>query len=71
MERVCCHVHGKEFANQCLNRIREQGIVSVAQWYFGLHYTVDLMAEGNDWYLQLLEDFGFGWFKKYEPMGEA
>ncbi|MCD6250544.1 MAG: nitroreductase family protein [candidate division Zixibacteria bacterium] len=69
LERVCLKVHGEEFAHRCLERIREKGRISISQRYFGLHYVADEMAEGSDAYLQLMRDFGFDWFDKYEPHG--
>jgi len=69
LERVCRSVHGEEFAERCLDKTRERGRISVAQRYFGLHYTADLMVKDSDKYLQLMEEFGFDWFKPYEPAG--
>ena len=70
MERVCRRVHGPDFAGECLARIRGRGVINVAQRYFGLHYTADVMAEGNDEFIRIMQDFGFSWLRKYEPMGE-
>ena len=67
MERVCRRVHGPEFAEECLAMIRKRGIINVVQRYFGLHYTADQMADDNERYMQIMEDFGFGWFKKWRP----
>lgn len=69
MERVCRRVHGEEFARRALERIDKQGRISVVQRYFGLHYTADLMAEDNDDFLQIMEEFGFNWFKTWKPEG--
>ena len=68
--KVCRRVHGEEFARKCLNKIKENGYINTVQLYFGLHYRADLMPEGNDEYLQIMEDFGFNWFKKYHPFKE-
>jgi FMN reductase [NAD(P)H] len=62
---VCQKVHGEEFANNCLDRIKTHGYINRAQHYFGLHYRADIMPDGNDSYLRLMEEFGFNWFKKY------
>lgn len=67
MERVCRNVHGEEFARRALEKIKQQGRISVVQRYFGLHYTADLMAADNDKFLQLMQECGFEWFTKYEP----
>jgi FMN reductase [NAD(P)H] len=63
--KVCRHVHGEEFAEKCAQKINQDGFVNRVQQYFGLHYRADMMAEGNEKYLRVMEQFGFGWFKKY------
>ncbi len=70
LERVGTRVHGEEWARKCLEHTRKNGKVRVAQRYFGLHYTADLMADDNDKFMRTMEDFGFGWFKKWTPHGE-
>jgi nitroreductase len=67
ISKVCQQVHGEEFAKQCAERIKADGYINRAQHYFGLHYRADLMPDGNDNYLKLMEEFGFDWFKKYCP----
>jgi len=62
---VCARVHGEEFAESCIRKIRENGHISSAQRYFGLHYRADRMPEDNTRYLKTMEDFGFDWFKEY------
>jgi hypothetical protein len=47
--------------------MKTDGFVNRAQHYFGLHYRADLMPEGNDQYLKIMEESGFNWFKKYNP----
>ena len=65
--KVCHEVHGEVFAKKCADRIKANGYINRAQNYFGLHYRADLMPEGNDDYLKIMEEFGFNWFKKYQP----
>jgi hypothetical protein len=65
--KVCRTVHGEEFAEKCASRIKANGHINIAQYYFGLHYRADLMPEGNDKYLKTMEESGFNWFKKYRP----
>jgi len=65
--KVCQQVHGEELAKKCAERIKANGYINRAQHYFGLHYPADLMPDGNDDYLRLMEEFGFNWFKKYCP----
>ncbi len=70
IERACRTVHGDDFAARCLDKIKQTGHITPAQVYFGLHYCADEMPEGNDEYLKLMEEFGFHWFKKYQPHGD-
>jgi nitroreductase len=65
--KVCRIVHGREFEERCAERMKTDGFVNMAQAYFGLHYRADLMPEGNDHYLKIMEESGFNWFKKYNP----
>lgn len=65
IRKVCRQVHGEEFAKKCAERIKANGYINRAQHYFGLHYRADLMPDGNDDYLKLMEQCGFNWFKKY------
>jgi len=67
IEAVCKTTHGEEFARKCLEHIREQGYISVAHNYFGLHYRADLMPQRNEEFLKTMEDFGFDWFKPFQP----
>jgi nitroreductase len=59
--------HGMAFAEKALARIKKQGFINRAQYYFGLHYRADEMPEGNEKYMKMFKDFGFGWFEKYKP----
>ncbi|MEM3403379.1 MAG: nitroreductase family protein [Nitrososphaeria archaeon] len=70
VEEVCNKVQGKAFASRCLELIKRKGYINPAQYYFALHYRADLMPEGNDTYLDLMEKAGFKWFKKYNPSEE-
>jgi FMN reductase [NAD(P)H] len=67
---VCRRVHGEDFAEGCLERIQETGYITPVQRYFGLHYSADRMPIGNEGYLELMEEFGFGWFKEYHLQDE-
>ena len=51
----------------CLSRIRENGYITAVQRYFGLHYRANRMPKGNLDYLKIMEEFGFHWFKKFQP----
>lgn len=62
---VCQRVDGEAFAERCLQRIQEVGYITPVQRYFGLHYRADRMPLGNEEYLELMEQFGFDWFKEY------
>jgi len=71
IQRVCRIVHGDEFAEESLEKIRQQGYIGPVQNYFGLHYRADVMPEGNIEFMSLIEECGFGWFKEYVPKGEG
>ena len=67
IREVCEKVHGKAFMQRCVEDIESKGYISVVQRYFGLHYSADIMPEGNDEFMKVMKDFGFGWFEKYKP----
>jgi len=67
IKKVCEKVHGVVFAKKCIEDIEKKGYISVAQRYFGLHYSADLMPDSNEEFLRWIKEFGFGWFEKYEP----
>jgi nitroreductase len=64
---VCRTVHGQEFEAKCAEKMKTDGFVNKAQYYFGLHYRADIMPEANDQYIKIMEESGFNWFKKYIP----
>ncbi|MEW6051786.1 MAG: nitroreductase family protein [Candidatus Zixiibacteriota bacterium] len=63
ISQVCRDLHGDQYADRCLENIRKHGYINAAQYYFGLHYRADLMQQGNEEYLRLIREFGFGWFE--------
>ncbi len=67
LTEVARQTHGEEFAAQCSAKVRADGFINAAQYYFGLHYPASLMAQNNDTYLKLFEEFGLHWFRKFEP----
>ena len=69
VRNVCRIVHGDDFALKCVEKIREQGYFGPVHNYFGLHYRADLMPEGNEEFLAMMEERGFTWFKDYVPKG--
>jgi nitroreductase len=69
MAQVCREVHGEEFARRCVEKVKETGYITPVQRYFGLHYRANLMPQGNDTYLELMAEFGFNWFKPFQPTG--
>jgi FMN reductase [NAD(P)H] len=70
LERVCRRTGGQALADECLARVREAGYINMAQRYFGLHYEADFMPVGNDDYVRILEESGFDWFRRWEPIEE-
>jgi len=65
--QVCREVHGEKFAKRCVDRVKENGFINTAQYYFCLHYQANLMPTENDMFVRIMEEFGFDWFKKYRP----
>jgi len=65
LTRSCTVAHGPEFAEMCLRDVNQRGNINMVQRYFGLHYTVDGMPEGNPEFLKLMEECGFHWFKEF------
>lgn len=57
ISEVCRKVCGKNFAEACVEYIKENGYINPAQRYFGLHYRADLMRQGNNKFLKIMEDF--------------
>jgi FMN reductase [NAD(P)H] len=68
IERVCRDVSGEKFSEKCLEKIKKQGYISWAQRYFGLHYVANEMPKQNEKFLKIMEQFGFNWFKIYQPV---
>ncbi len=66
-EKVCREAHGEKFAEKCLKTVHENGKFSMSQKYFGLHYVANDMPRGNEEFLKMVKEMGFGWFWKYEP----
>jgi FMN reductase [NAD(P)H] len=64
---VCRQVGGEALAHRCLDKIEQNGAISMAQRYFGLHYLANEMPKGNEAYLELMEACGLRWFKEYQP----
>ena len=64
---VCRTVHGEDFAKECLASIKERGHINMAQYYFGLHYMADIMPQGNEDFVKIIEEAGFGWFREFKP----
>jgi len=64
---VCRQVHGEAFARRCVEKIKETGHITPVQRYFGLHYRANSMPQDNDAFLKLMEEFGFNWFKPFQP----
>jgi len=63
--QVCRNVRNEDFAEKCVQRIKEKDFITSAQRYFGLHYRADKMPEGNMEYLSIMEASGFNWFKRF------
>ncbi len=66
---ICRKVAGPSAAQRCRERMRRQGFINPAQWYFGVRYPADRTARGNDKLLQTIREFGFGWFDRFQEHG--
>jgi nitroreductase len=66
ISEVCRRVYGEKFARKCIGKIKKNGYINPVQRYFGLHYRADEMPQGNDTYLEIMEEFGFEWFKRFK-----
>jgi len=66
VRKVATAVHGVEFAEKVLTKIRENGYISMVQYLYGLAYVADEGVRGNERYLGLLKDAGFDWFERFE-----
>ena len=71
MAEVCREVHGQAFAQKCLDKVKQTGYITPVQRYFGLHYRANAMPQGNESFLELMEAFGFSWFKPYQPFEDV
>jgi FMN reductase [NAD(P)H] len=70
IRKACTLAHGKDFAEECIGRIKEQVLISMAQYYFGLHYTAHEMPEDNDDFLEIMKECGYDCFEPWEPHEE-
>jgi len=68
IEKVCREVASNKFTKKCLDKIKKQGYISRSQLYFGLHYVANEMPKQNERFLKTMKQFGFNWFKKYQPL---
>ena len=68
---VCRAVHGPRFADECIEQVRRDGFINPAQWYFGLWYRADVLAKGNEAFVNIMKEFGFDWFEEYHPFEEG
>jgi hypothetical protein len=59
-------VHGEEFAQKCIENIKQKGFISPVVRYFGLHYLANVMPVNNPGYLKTLEEAGFDWMKEFK-----
>jgi FMN reductase [NAD(P)H] len=61
--KVALDVGGKEYADEMISKIKEQGFVNMAQYYFGLHYMANWSAIGNKAFIDALVSYGFSWIE--------
>ncbi len=66
IRKVATAVHGEEFAEGVLAKVRENGYISMVQYLYSLAYVADDGVRNNERYLKILKDAGFDWFEPYE-----
>jgi FMN reductase [NAD(P)H] len=66
LRKVSTAVHGSDFADRVLAKVRENGYISMVQYLYALAYVADDGVRNNERYLRLLKDAGFNWFEPYE-----
>lgn len=66
IRKVATAVHGEEFAEKVLAKVRENGYISMVQYLYSLAYVADDGVRNNERYLKMLKDAGFDWFEPYE-----
>jgi FMN reductase [NAD(P)H] len=60
-------VHGEEYADKCLAKIKEQGFISPSQRYFGLHYLANGLLQNNESFIKCLKNLGLDFFQNHDP----
>ena len=65
LELTCKEVHGREFAEHCLSKVKENGYIKPVQRYFGLHYLANEMPTMNLEMQQDMQNQGFRWFHEF------
>lgn len=63
MREVALDIGGKEYADEMMQKIEEQGYINMAQRYFGLHYTANSTCIGNKAFAETLIAHGFTWIE--------
>jgi FMN reductase [NAD(P)H] len=66
LRKVSTAVHGGDFADRVLAKVRENGYISMVQYLYALAYVADDGVRNNERYLRLLKEAGFDWFERYE-----
>ena len=66
IRKVATAVHGEEFAEKVLAKVRENGYISMVQYLYSLAYVAGDGVRNNERYLKMLKDAGFDWFEPYE-----
>lgn len=63
IEEVASDIGGKEYAEEMLKKIKEEGHINMAQRYFGLHYKANWSCLGNKDFIDALLSYGFTWIE--------
>jgi len=60
--RACREVHGDDYAEEFLARVRRDGHLNTAQRVFGLNYPADEMPRRNRCIMSAARNAGLDWF---------
>ena len=68
---VCQAVHGKEYADEVLEKTKARGFFSPIQNLYGLHYHAAMMPMGNLGFLKILQNQGIDFFEDWRPLDDT
>jgi len=67
-EENCLAVGGRDFAERCLEQVKEQGYLNPVQYRYGLHYPAGEMPDMNLKFMEILKNQGLDIFSEWQPV---